>query len=396
VTYLMCDWSTKPDPCGQVKVRPGMFLDRLNDVFVSKSELSAPYRQVSLSYAGKDDVIDWNALAGEHHTWVSNGRPGGLAGFVTAAVSVGAAIDSPVGRAAAAMMAVRPVRMPAQPPDAVWAALRKQVEGAPTNPIDIVIAFGCGWRRDTSGGTNLGWFGRWSGALSEFITEVRRSIESARHLLSTVVPDLEINRDDVIELSPIMALGLLGACDCDHHLLGCKGRCGRQCCFADHDLAEWEPSPTVGLRTFIDQAVRGEAKAGLRGGAFAESMLYRSLEAEGRVLVRKVEVVRCPACRTDFEGLVCPAPECGRYADDATPRRARSNWLIIPEVTGGSYSEVKRLVCGNPTCARLYPRRREPECPSCGWVAESGVTPRSISVWTRLARRSTMAGDHDV
>ncbi len=366
-----------------------------HQLLVSNGAQTPLYRKPTGVDQGGEAISDWNSLSGEHASWVADGRPGGLTHFVTRAVTSGVTGDSPLGRAAAALMALRPQRFPAAPPATLWQRLSAEIEAAATNPIDVVIAFGCGWRREVFVGTGAGWLGRWNPAITELVAIVRAATESARHLLSTVVPELEIDRDDIVELPSLMAVGLMGSCDCEHHVRGCRSgdRCTRRCCFPDHDLADWDPAH-VAFRAFVDQAVRGEAIATLRGGAFAESMLYRLLESDGRVLVRKVEVARCRQCRTDFEGPRCPAPDCGAWADEATPRRARSNWLIVPEVVGGPYSEVSRLVCGDQGCARLFPKRRDPRCPTCGWEPPPDTHPKSASVWLRLARSSVAGGSY--
>jgi len=100
-------------------------------------------------------------------------------------------------------------------------------------------------------------------------------------------------------------MSLLGACDCRHHRRDCRNRCGRGCCFGDHDTRTWDPDSCY-LRPFIDQAVRGTAQRRILGGAFAESMLYRAIEAEGRVLCRTVEWGCCEVCGRSFQGQVCP------------------------------------------------------------------------------------------
>lgn len=368
---------------------------RIHRSVVSGVSLAPLYRRpTGVGYEG-GVISDWISLAGEHTAWVAAGRPGGLSHFVARAVANGAAADTPLGRAAAAIIALRPVRFPAAPPEALWQRVATEVEAASTNAVDLVIAIGCGWHREVFLGTGARWLSRWNPAVTELVAIVRASTENARHLLCTVVPELEIDRDDIVELPSLMAVGLMGSCDCEHHVRGCRSgaRCTRRCCFPDHDLADWDATQ-VPFRAFVDQAVRGEAIAALRGGAFAESMLYRLLESEGRVLVRKVEVARCTQCRTDFEGPRCPAPECGTLADETTPRRARSNWLVVPEVAGGPYSEVGRLVCGDAGCARLFPKRRDPRCPTCGWEPPPDTSPKSVSVWLRLARSSVGGGSY--
>jgi hypothetical protein len=322
-------------------------------------------------------------------------------GFVDAAIEQ-RLVDGadPRERAMAALVAVGPG---GTPPPAVWEQLEALVEkygpGAPDrprggeNPVDLTIAFGCGWGRIVEPGAT-GWAGRFANAVLAMSAIVRASVSATNELLRNQLPQFALTSDDLDELPSYFALSLLGGCDCVHHRRGCGGACGRECCFGDHDLATWDPA-TCHLRPFVDQAVRGTAAEQILGGAFADSMLYRQLEREGRILRRRVEFRRCPGCGQLYDTAMCPTPGCDPPPGQVPRRVARPNWLILPEHEGGRYREVVRWVCGDRDCASLYPIRFrrtdrivDDPCPVCGW--EPGAKPAAtVTVWVRLTGRAT-------
>ncbi|MFN0091302.1 MAG: hypothetical protein ACKVWR_13700 [Acidimicrobiales bacterium] len=347
---------------------------------------------------------EWAELAEAHARWERAGAPGlgegSARGRRSAAFTQWAqrrgVIEPEDGfaAAAAALVVLRPVRRPAAAPEKVWEPLRQELvalaaAGVATNPLDVTLAYGCGWRRplDLAAG---GWWGHWPAAFGELLAECRSSLFVTKRLLDDLGV-VELDRDDLQELPAAIAASLLGLCDCGHHLRPCRGNCGLPCCFPRHDLRSWQPEEGVHLRPFVDQAVRGLAQKTLLGAAFAESILYRILERESRVLCRSVEFVRCSGCGGAFEGDRCPSQGCGRSAAGAV-RFARKNRLIRPEQEGGRHREAARWVCEDAECATLYPvalsRGRvlpAGPCPRCGWRPAPGRRPAQRSVWVRVA-----------
>jgi hypothetical protein len=218
---------------------------------------------------------------------------------------------------------------------------------------------------------------------------VRFSVTATEDLLRGQLGLDLVEPGEHASLAAGFTVSLLGRCDCDHHRRGCGGRCERGCCFEDHDLAHWDPA-RVPMRAFVDQAVRGTAQRRVLGAAFAEGLLYRALEPEGRVLCRVVEVARCSGCGTTFEGPRCHAPGCEAEAGAANARVARRNRLIVPlPQPGGAYVEAQRWECRN--CRNLYGHGRptslregDARCPWCGWEPPAGRRPHSVSVWQRV------------
>jgi len=174
-------------------------------------------------------------------------------------------------------------------------------------------------------------------------------------------------------------MSLTGRCDCRHHVRGCTG-CGRNCCFPDHDLRTWDPY-RCHLRPFVDQAVRGTAQRRIMGGAFAASMLFRSLERDGKLLCRTVEWGRCEDCGRVFEGLHCPEPH--PHHPGSIRREPRKNQLIRPADGEGGHLPFKRWWCA--ACHHLYGGAgvrpaNTPGCPRCG-----SAPARRMTVWARVA-----------
>ena len=232
------------------------------------------------------------------------------------------------------------------------------------------------------------WWGRWEMSYATMINQVRASLIVTNRLLGEQFPQFQLSPDDILEFPGDFTVSLLGPCDCGHHSRGCRKDCGRECCFAPHDLATWDPG-VCHLRPFIDQAVRGTATRQILGGAFAESLAFRTMEREGRVLRRRVEFKYCPRCDHRYEEATCPQPGCDAPEGQAVRRVARPNWLIRPEHEGGNYREMIRWVCGG--CENIYPirfRLREPvaddPCPLCGWRPVPGARAATITVWVRL------------
>jgi hypothetical protein len=264
------------------------------------------------------------------------------------------------------------------PDDAQWRRLsRIAVQPMSPNPFDLAVAWAAGWRGDQHVGAFVrGCVGEL--AVLALIEQVQLSLASTLRLLATQTGLAIVEHDEVTSMSAAIAMSLLGACDCGHHLRGCGGRCGRTCCFPVHDLRTWDPE-ACHLRPFIDQAVRGTARRRILGGAFAESMLFRMLEAEDRLLCRTVEWGRCEICGRAFEGMRCPAA----HQEPTLParREPRSNQLIVPARDSGmGHVPVQRWWCAS--CHHLHgsaglARRRPVKCPRCGSISRA-----SKAVWT--------------
>jgi hypothetical protein len=245
------------------------------------------------------------------------------------------------------------------------------------NPFDLAVAWSAGWRGDGAAGP----FAR--GRVGELavlalIEQVELSLRMTLRLLTLQTGLTVVEPDEVTSTAAAIAMSLLGACDCGHHLRGCGGTCERSCCFPDHDLRTWN-ADACHLRPFIDQAVRGTARRRILGGAFAESMLFRMLEAEGRMLCRTVEWGRCEVCGRAFEGTRCPEA----HEQPALParREPRKNQLIVPaRSTGMGHVPIQRWWCSS--CQHLHGsaglrRRRPATCPRCGSTSQE-----SRAVWT--------------
>jgi hypothetical protein len=286
------------------------------------------------------------------------------------------------------------------PPAELWdayVAVHRELEAmvpntTTLNTFDLMLAFGCGWRRTVVGPVGQ-WHGRWEVAFAAMINQLSASVIATNRLLVDHFPQFALTDEDVLELPGYFTLSMLVSCDCGHHRRGCTSgpeghACGRECCFPRHDLRRWDPAECH-LRPFIDQAVRGTAVKQILGGAFAESLTYSALEREGRILRRRVEFKRCPGCHALYDDAACPTPGCDPPTGVPVSRVYRANWLIHPEHEGGNYRELERWVCGG--CTNLYAKRFKLQaalpagaCPVCGWSAPPKARPRSITVWVRV------------
>jgi len=250
------------------------------------------------------------------------------------------------------------------------------------HPYDPALAWAAGWRPRRSPGPFIpGQVGEL--AVLALAEQVEASLTVTLRLLAVQTGIAIVDREEIASTAYVITMSLLGVCDCDHHLRDCAHRCRRACCFPDHDLRTWDPD-ACHLRPFIDQAVRGTAQRRILGGAFASSMLFRILEAEGRLLCRTVEWGRCDECGRTFEGTHCPSPH--RPSRVPIRREPRKNQLIVPaRDTGSGHVPMQRWWCEG--CRHLYgsatnARRGAVSCPRCGTA-----TTATKAVWTLAAYR---------
>jgi len=223
-------------------------------------------------------------------------------------------------------------------------------------------------------------------ALYALVEQAGASIAVSARMLAETTGLAVVDRDDHGSLAAIFGLSLAGLCDCGHHVRGCTG-CGRGCCFADHDLRTWDPL-RCHLRAFVDQAVRGTAQRRILGGAFAEGMLFRALEREGRLLCRTVEWGRCDVCGRAFEGTRCPEPHPQRAG--SVRREPHKNQLIAPAADDHGHQPLLRWLCTE--CHHLFGAAgsHDPEaarCPRCSRRAD-----RRMTVWARVSPSRPLAG----
>lgn len=271
------------------------------------------------------------------------------------------------------------------PPPATddWLALCDAATGVTRpHPYDPALAWAAGWRPGrASGPFTPGQVGEL--AVLALAEQVEASLAVTLRLLAAQTGIAIVDREEVSSTAYVITMSLLGVCDCGHHLRECGRRCRRSCCFPDHDLRTWDPG-VCHLRPFIDQAVRGTAQRRILGGAFASSMLFRILEAEGRLLCRTVEWGRCDDCGRAFEGAHCPSPH--PQSRVTSRREPRKNQLIVPaRDSGPGHVPIQRWWCGD--CRHLYgsainSRRGGVACPRCG-----SATTTTKAVWTLAAHR---------
>lgn len=252
------------------------------------------------------------------------------------------------------------------------------------HPYDLAVAWASGWRGQTGPTPFV------RGQVSEravlaLVEQVESAVRVSVRLLSLQIGLTVVEPDEIVSMASVIAMSLLGACNCGHHLRGCGGSCGRSCCYPDHDLRTWDPGQCH-LRPFIDQAVRGTAQRRILGGAFACSMMFRLLQAEGRLLCRTVEWGHCEICERLFEGSRCPAPH--RPSTSAVRREPRKNQIIVPASSNAvGHVPMQRWWCA--PCRHLHGSasdgyRRAASCPRCGSISTSTKAVWTLATSTRL------------
>lgn len=333
---------------------------------------------------------DWARLAQQFQIWSREEHPsGGTAERYDRYLGWSQSVSPADDDLARAVTFFRARTVP--PPEAaLWQTLCAAAAAPPQpNPYDLALAWAAGWRGSRQ---RLGFTPGQTGELAVLglIEQVEASLSASVRLLATQTGLRIVAPDETRSMAASMGMSLLGVCDCGHHLRTCNRTCGNSCCFPDHDIRTWDPA-RCHLRPFVDQAVRGTAQKRILGGAFASSMMFRLLEAEGRVLCRTVEWGRCAVCGRAFEGARCPAPH--PPATVPARREPRKNQIIVPAVgPAAGHVPMQRWWCAG--CRHLYgsatrSERRNAVCPRCGSASSTNkavwtlaATPRSLEAAT--------------
>lgn len=302
---------------------------------------------------------------------------------------------------ATAMIALGP-ETAGDPPPGMWCILCELVQhevgsGDAEQWFEVVLAWGCGWRRHVQATTGI-WEGEWQGAVLTFcamvLGSVRKTLTLVLDLLAyTYTCDVRhgiqrlhgtaatrhLNHMLVAEetLDPLAAAGEPGlyAAEIALELIrGTAARAETAGARPAHVLTNWQPHERR-LRVFVAEAVRGSASPVLKGGAFEQSMLYPRLMEDFGLRVGQVafKVCHAPECngaliqhsvttgtplqlrditRGLYEGARCTA--CGTPAHaQKTYHLARRHWLFVPANYGGNY--VLWHVWRCTRCGTLFP-----------------------------------------
>ncbi len=267
--------------------------------------------------------------------------------------------------------------------------------------LDMVIAYGCGWKREVVVNSE-NWEGRWYRAILALRMMVEGSLHQTFKLLIPMLPNqFSLFSGPMKEwgrrYSNVIALELLhDRCRCGKHKQGCKVKgdshaCGRECCREEHRLSGWQPE-VCSLQAFVAQGIRGNASSQLKTGALVTSMLYPLLNEDSGVTIDSAEFKVCGSCNDTavlktiahhkepkgqgivmYEGNTCP--KCDTPASrQTTYHKARKNWILIPYDLGGAYEMIERWRC--PQCRNLFPITLE-ACPLCA----SPTPQRNTTIW---------------
>jgi len=305
---------------------------------------------------------------------------------------------------AVALIALGP-RDDGDPPDHQWDTLRQIVRAEVSHPapeywLEVVIAWGCGWRRTAQPRADT-WDGEWEYAVFALCSMVMGSVRTTiKHLARVLankyqehtvmhllrVPDSTTQLAQLLPTGdapgPLTAAGELGlyASQMTLELLdspeehATSGTDAHPPSHAAHRLASWQPADRT-LRVFVAEAVRGSASKELKTNAFRSSMLYPLLQEDLGIHVYFAEFKFCHADTCDgalihhsvttgtplkitdsrhgvYEGDRCPI--CATPAvHGRTYMIARRNWLIVPHDYGGTYEMQARWHC--TFCGTLFP-----------------------------------------
>lgn len=281
--------------------------------------------------------------------------------------------------------------------------------------LDLVIAYGCGWRREVVPGSQDG-NGRWQSAILALRVLVEGSLHQTFKLIKSLLPPQYALFSGSLKTggrlySNLITLELLNnRCRCGKHKQGCKQvgdayACGQTCCRDEHQLASWDPT-VCSLQAFVAHSIRGNASSQLKTGALITSMLYPLLNEDSGFTIDSVEFKVCGFCSdtavlqtiaqhkepksqgsTLYEGNSCPG--CDTPANrQTTYHKARKNWILIPYEYGGAYEMLDRWRC--PRCRNLFPVTLA-ACPLC-----SSATPqRKTTIWVYLPWQQHSDGEED-
>lgn len=241
--------------------------------------------------------------------------------------------------------------------------------------VGVVIAYGRGWRRPTTGGD---WDGRWALALPALKALVAQSatLFVARDLVAGWgIDPATFPSVDVEAWSSRVALELdRGLCRCSKRTDGCLRP-------AAHTLSAWDPQ-ACRLQAFLRQALRGSNQPLLLPGFLSQGMLARALEEECGIIVGQVATWVCSseqAPEHEHEGAWCG--RCRRWMDQAVDcRRPRKRIFVKGGFPHGTHLQVEFFrcetcdhLCTTRMCARCHrkaQRRRTVWVPQAGDVVE--------------------------
>ncbi len=305
--------------------------------------------------------------------------------------------------AALAFMALGPGQR-RRPDGHQLAALRALAAETHADVLDLVVAWGSGWRRRVLWDNEAE--ARWPAAVMALRNSVEAAINAGLRWLESSVPHLrevlhaggsDEYRDRVMGYGDSIAVMLAaGGCRCGHGNRTVRrplDACGRR----EHHIETWQPE-RCRLQPFVATAVRGSAEKSIRPGAFGTSMLYAHLREDHLVRVVAAEFRVCHGCHperiraavlhgqpiriADLErGLYDQSrcPTCGRSpAPDSTYHTARKNWLIVPVEWGGQHEAAERFHCLG--CGNLFATHLD-HCPLC--QREVHDRRRRTSIWVR-------------
>jgi len=281
--------------------------------------------------------------------------------------------------------------------------------------LDLVIAYGCGWRRKVVP-ESQDWNGRWPRAILALRVMLEGSLHQTFKLITPLLPPHYALFSGSLKTggrlySNLITLELLhNRCRCGKHKQGCKQvgdtyACGQTCCRDEHQLVSWDPA-VCSLQAFVAHSIRGNASNQLKTGALITSMLYPLLNEDNGFTIDSVEFKVCGHCSepavlqaigqhkepksqgsTLYEGNSCP--ECDTPANrQTTYHKARKNWILIPYEFGGAYEMLDRWRC--PRCRNLFPVTLE-TCPLC----TSATPQRKTTIWVYLPWQRHSDGEDD-
>lgn len=218
----------------------------------------------------------------------------------------------------------------------------------------IVLAYGCGWRRNVQNVDQPPWDNRhWSGAVRELVNLANRHVRRVCRRLATDVHGFRLPSHLDVEMLSDYAVGVF---------VGIRPTSTR----VYHQLQSihnWNPM-MGSLYGWLLRAIDGfgTIKGNLQVNRFRNGILYPVLEDDGLLSIARVAYRECAGCstRTEYD-TVGSCRSCGRTAPGSRSYIVDNVRLIWPP----AYTTISFRKCRSPKC-KTYVRGTETHCSRCG------------------------------
>jgi hypothetical protein len=279
-------------------------------------------------------------------------------------------------RVAGLMSLLKPVGGGPPPPilhhdlDRLVERILKATRSGPLKPdeleVQIVVAYGCGWRRRVRNMRQPLWdAAHWADAVMELIVPAKRHVRKICRRLALDVHGFRFPSASDIEHLACYSVGVF---------VGMRPT-GSRVYQQFQSIHNWNPMIGV-LHGCLFRAIDGFCltKGTLQVNRFRNSILFPVLAGDGLLSIAKAAYWDCPDCRRRTEyGVVGGAP-CNHCGSDGEPHVIAITRLIYPD----AYTTIPFWKCRKPRCD-AYARDKESRCARCGGT----LSPRSTHLHVR-------------